>query len=307
MRLYQAEHSWPLYNYIIDHDYEVYSTYITPESEARESLSTVPFHESNLFIYVSSRLQQPPPPTYTINGNPIKCLAQHKDLGVTFTSDFSRSAHYNNICTKAYQTLGLIRRTFQVNSAEAKKRLYLALVRSQLLYCSQLLRPQLIRDITALERIQRRATKYILNDYTSSYKLRLEQLHLLPLMYHYKLQDILFLIKSLKSPTDNFNIYNYITFARGNTRSGINQKLNHPRTSSVTQHHFYFNRIARLYNYLPVIDLSLSTNTIKYRLTNYLWSHFTNNFNPERACTFHLLCPCHRCSRAPLSTNFNKL
>ena len=150
-----------------------------------------------------------------------------------------------------------------------------AQVRSQLLYCSQLLRPQLIRDITALERIQRRATKYILNDYTSSYKLRLEQLHLLPLMYHYELQDILFLIKSLKSPTDNFNTYNYITFARGNTRSGINQKLNHPRTSSVTQHHFYFNRIARLYNYLPVIDLSLSTNTIKYRLTNYLWSHFT--------------------------------
>ena len=99
----------------------------------------------------------------------------------------------------------------------------------------------------------------------------------------------------------------YITFARGNTRSGINQKLNHPRTSSVTQHHFYFNRIARLYNYLPVIDLSLSTSTIKYRLTNYLWSHFTNNFNPERACTFHLLCPCHRCSRAPISTNFNKL
>ena len=115
------------------------------------------------------------------------------------------------------------------------------------------------------------------------------------------------LIKSLKSPTDNFNIYNYITFARGNTRSGINQKLNHPRTSSVTQHHFYFNRIARLYNYLPVIDLSLSTNTIEYRLTNYLWSHFTNNFNPERACTFHLLCPCHRCSRTPISTNFNKL
>ena len=133
------------------------------------------------------------------------------------------------------------------------------------------MRPQLIRDITALERIQRRATKYILNDYTSSYKLRLEQLHLLPLMYHYELQDVPFLIKSLKSPTDNFNIYNYITFARGNTRSGINQKLNHPRTSSVTQHHFYFNRIARLYNYLPVIDLSLSTNTIKYRLTNYTY------------------------------------
>ena len=85
-------------------------------------------------------------------------------------------------------------------------------------------------------------------------------------MYHYELQELMFLIKSLKTPTDNFNIYNYITFARGNTRSGYNQKLIHPRSTSVAQHHFYFNRIARLYNYLPVVDLSLSTDTIKQHI-----------------------------------------
>jgi len=44
------------------------------------------------------------------------------------------------------------------------------------MYCSQIWRPQLIRDIITLERAQRRATKYILNDYTSSYKSRLLQL-----------------------------------------------------------------------------------------------------------------------------------
>ena len=60
-------------------------------------------------------------------------------------------------------------------------------------------RPQLIKDITLLERIQRRATKYILNDYTSTYKFRLEQLNLLPLMYIYEINDLMFLIKSLKS------------------------------------------------------------------------------------------------------------
>ena len=82
-----------------------------------------------------------------------------KIWGVTFSSDLSWSAHYNAISTKAYQTLGLIRRTFKINCIEAKKKLYLALVRSQLLYCSQLWRPQLIRDINILERIQQRATK----------------------------------------------------------------------------------------------------------------------------------------------------
>ena len=158
----------------------------------------------------------------------IKLSSQHKDLGVTFSSDFSWSAHYNAISTKAYQTLGLIRRTFKINCTEAKKQLYLALVRLQISYCSQLWRPQLIKDINVLERIQHRATKYTLNDYASSYKLRLSKLHLLPLMYYYELQDVMFLVKSLKSPADNFNIHRYVTFARGNTRSASNQKLTHP-------------------------------------------------------------------------------
>ena len=115
--------------------------------------------------------------------------------------------------------------------------------------------------------IQRRATKYILNDLNSFYKSRLQQLNLLPLMYNFELQDLLFLIKSLKLPTENFNIYDYITFARGSTRSGLNQKLVHSRSQTAIQHHFYFNRIVRLYNSFPIIDLSLPTITIKRRIT----------------------------------------
>ena len=78
------------------------------------------------------------------------------------------------------------------------------------MYCSQIWRLQLIRDITTLERVQRRATKYILN-YTS-YKSRLLQLNLLLLMYIYELNDIMFLIKSLNTPTKNFDIKDFISF-----------------------------------------------------------------------------------------------
>jgi len=40
-------------------------------------------------------------------------------------------------------------------------------------------------------------------------------------MYNFELQDMIFsFVKSLKSPTDNFNIYDHITFARGFARSG---------------------------------------------------------------------------------------
>ena len=244
---------------------------------------------------------------YSINGQPIPRLSHHKDLGVIFTCDFNWTAHYSSISAKAYKILGLIRRTFKTNCMEAKKNLYISLVRSQLIYCSQMWRPQLIKDITSLERIQRRATKYILNDYTSTYKSRLEQLNLLPLMYIYEINDLMFLIKSLKSPSDNFEIRDHITFTSNSTRSGTHHKLTHPRTTSAVQRHFYFNRITRLYNYLPAINISLPTNIIKCQLIQHLWTHFYNNFNSDRSCTFHLLCPCHRCSSVPISVNFNEL
>ena len=129
---------------------------------------------------------------------------------------------------------------------------------------------------------------------------------MLPLMYIYELNDIMFLVKSLISPTDNFDIKNYITFASNSTRSGVYKKLVHPMISNVTQHHFYFNRIIRLHNYVPVINLSLPINIIKKQIIKHLWSQFSINFNSETPCTFHILCPCHHCSNQPISSNFNQ-
>ena len=78
------------------------------------------------------------------------------------------------------------------------------------MYCSPIWRPYLLKDIQNIEGIQQCATKFILNDSDSNYKTRLLTLKLLPLMYLFELQDILFTVKSLKYPTKGFNIY--ITF-----------------------------------------------------------------------------------------------
>jgi len=86
------------------------------------------------------------------------------------------------------------------------KAIYLTLVRSQLMYCTPIWHPYLLKDIQNIERIQRCATKFILTDYDSNYKTRLLTLKLLPLMYLFELQNIIFTVKSLKSPTKGFNI-----------------------------------------------------------------------------------------------------
>ena len=222
-----------------------------------------------------------------------------KDLGIIITQNLTWENHYKLMSGNAYKILGLIRRSFSGNGpVETRKRLYISLVRSQILYCSQVWRPHLIKNITTIERIQRRATKWILNDYQSSYRSRLVTLHLLPLMYVYEMNDIMFFIKSYKQQSSHFNITEYVQFSTSNTRFGASEKMVHHRCSSNTAQNFYFYRLPRLWNSLPKIDLSLSTNIIKHKLYNYMWDHFMQQFNDTNIHTFHYLCPCCHCSTA---------
>ena len=163
------------------------------------------------------------------------------------------------------------------------------------MYCSQLWRPNLNTDISKLERVQRRTTKFILNDYISDYKSRLIRLNLLPLMYIYELNDIMFFIKSCKSPSSHFNIFDYLQFSNSSTRSSKNLKLLHINSTSNTSRHFYFCRFPRLWNTLPSIDLNLPLSTIKFILYKHFWQHFMSNFDNDSVCTFHFLCPCSKC------------
>ena len=151
-------------------------------------------------------------PNYYINDKLICRKEETKDLGIIFNTDLCWDEHHRTITSRAYRCLYLLKRTFTTHAVASKKLLYISLVRAQLTYCSQLWRPYLMKDIIVLERVQRRATKFILNDYQSSYGSRLLTLNLLPLMYLFEIYDIIFFIKSLKNPTSSFNIYNFIEF-----------------------------------------------------------------------------------------------
>ena len=122
--------------------------------------------------------------SYHIESNMLSSQTEHRDLRIQMSTDLSWSTHYSKIYSKAYKCLALLRRTFgKFGSDEARRSLYLALVRSQLSYCSQLWNQHLIKDTTTLQRVQRCATKYLLDDYSSDYKHHLLNLQLLLLMY----------------------------------------------------------------------------------------------------------------------------
>ena len=155
-----------------------------------------------------------------------------------------------------------------------------------------------INDISLLESVQRRATKWILNDYKSDYKSRLATLRLLPLMMTYELNDLKFFIKSLQNPTSGFNILDYVSFSCSSRAYGA--RLRHCHARNNKSRHFYF---PRLWNSLPPIDIhSLSMSQIITSIISHFHHYFITNFDPSDKCSFHFLCPCISCHLVHFST-----
>ena len=108
----------------------------------------------------------------------LDLITEEKDLGAWCTSDLKLSLHCCKAAVKASQALGLIRRTFKINSAEMFLFLYKMYVRPHLEYCVQSWSPYLARDIDILEKVQRRATKHVYGLNSLPYEGRLEKLQL---------------------------------------------------------------------------------------------------------------------------------
>ena len=58
-------------------------------------------------------------------------------------------------------------------------------------------------------------------------------------MYIYNLADIMFLVKSVKFPSDKFNIFDFVEFISGPTRSA-GYKLRHKTASTNNTMNSYF-------------------------------------------------------------------
>ena len=246
--------------------------------------------------------------SYHLFSTHLSKQSMQNDLGVIVTSDLRWRAHLQSIMAKAYKVLGLLRRLFtSVGCPDAKRVLYVSLVQPKLLYCSPIWRPCVLSDIRALEYVQRRATKFILSRTDINYRLRLLHLRLLPLVMILEMNDIMFFIKSLKEPCNHFDISRYVTFSSGNTRFASSVKLRHSLVYNNSTRNFYFNRLPRLWNSLPVIDIEQSIPVIKRKLYQHFWEHFQQNFDPDIICSYHYLCPCSKCCSLPICYNYSSL
>ncbi len=92
-----------------------------------------------------------------------------------------------------------------------------------------------------------------------------------------------------KRQSNRFNILNYVTISNKNTHSSNKITLCHVRSSTSKSKHFYFNRLPRLWNRLPAIDITLSSRSIRASLREFLWNHALHkNLTIHALITFYV-------------------
>ena len=127
----------------------------------------------------------------------------------------------------------------------------------------------MIKDTLTLEKVERQAAKFFLNDYESDYKTQLLKLDLLPLMYIIDFLTFYFLSKPSNS---HHHISTLITTLHSVMLTldllATANKLHHAHTHNNCFCNFYFNRLPRLWNSLPPIDLIKSLSSIKTTIYN---------------------------------------
>ena len=121
-----------------------------------------------------SRRRRPFIANYHLGSADLKRVDSELDLGVTLTSNLSWNTHISQVVNKANKMLGLLRRTCPLlNAPDLRRTLYLSLVKSQLCFATEVWSPSQFNNKIQLERVQRRATRWILQTRDTAYKDRL--------------------------------------------------------------------------------------------------------------------------------------
>jgi hypothetical protein len=101
----------------------------------------------------------------TLHGQVLEQVDNAKYLRVTISNNLSWNKHNDNITAKENRTLEFVRRNLKNCSRSVKTVGYTALVRPVIEYASTVGDPTTQTSINSLELIQRRAARFVNNDY----------------------------------------------------------------------------------------------------------------------------------------------
>ena len=229
---------------------------------------------------------------YYMEGIEIKDVAEEKDLGVLVDETLKFSKNIAAAAANANRKLGLLRHTFKYWSEESLVTLYKVFVRPHLEYCIQACSPTLRRDIDALERVQRRATRLVPSLRDLPYEERLKRLNLPSLEDRRKRGDMIETFKIMKG-YDQVDARKFFTLraevaGRDETR-GHELKIFKQRRNTVLRRKFFSHRVVDSWNRLPRHVIEANTvNCFKERYDRYIYRKRQRGATSASNCAINL-------------------
>lgn len=112
-----------------------------------------------------TKKKQPFITNYFMERIPLSMVNEYKYLGVVINSTLSWNDHVRMVSVKASRVLNFLRRNFRTAPSVLKQVLYVSNVRPILEYACTAWDPATKLNIDALERIQKRAARFVTGDY----------------------------------------------------------------------------------------------------------------------------------------------
>ena len=190
---------------------------------------------------------------YKLGSHNLLSVVSQNDLGIMVSNNFNWKIHINQMICKANRILGLIRHTCnEIKDSVTRKILYLAHVRPILEYGSEIWNPSAKGLIISIEKIQRRATRFILQS-SAPYEDRLKELNLSSLEDRRKFKDNILLFKGLYDMSF-ISLQDKVHFRGSESfylRSSDSPTIIPNKCNTNTFKQSFFNRVYNSWNDLP--------------------------------------------------------
>ena len=212
-------------------------------------------------------------PTYYIKQSPIQQVHSHKDLGILTNDKLDWSDHCQVISNKAIARINLIFRVFTYSNVQTLVKLYCTFVRPLLESCTPIWSPHHLKDIDAIEHVQRYFTRRLPGFASLPYNERLELLNLPPLELRRIRFDLLCVFDILNSNLYT-NSHNMFLYHNESILSSVRTR-GHSKKLLITRTNYELTKLSLFHRVLPVWNslndeciLSVSCEQFKNRLSN---------------------------------------
>ena len=186
---------------------------------------------------------------YSLNNEVVQSVDEVKDLGFTMSSNYSVGKYISKISANALYKTKLMSLAFSCKDTDFKLFLFTTYIRPIVEYITPVWNPHLVCDIDAVERVQRRFTKFLPGLSQLPYIDRLEALNLKSLEERRLNFDLILLFKIINNLIP-LNPNDFFEFANLPTR-GHNLKIRVKYSRTNIKKYAFPNRIIHCWNDLP--------------------------------------------------------